>query len=202
MDLALQEDARFDEVGPAGKVLWYLERLEPEGVSETPQFWRYKEVECDHSVDPSMLVLVENLDDELSNITAKTGCGKGCFCAPAVSSSAGGHIAVDFAGEAFFPTAYEARSHSLHPGGSVRSVKDLRLGRQGLWLCLRTRNLVPAARVDARQYSPGAAGKGPGEVIIHAETQRSRRDWVRTVLVGTDGGMVFAMLKQVVTGSL
>lgn len=29
---ALQEDERFDEVGPAGQVLWCLKRLEPEGV--------------------------------------------------------------------------------------------------------------------------------------------------------------------------
>ncbi len=36
MDLALQEDARFDEVGPAGQVLWYLKRLEPEEARETP----------------------------------------------------------------------------------------------------------------------------------------------------------------------
>jgi hypothetical protein len=31
--------------------------------------------------------------------------------------------------------------------------------------------------------------------------QRSRRDWIRTVLVGSDGGIVFAMLKQMVTAA-
>ena len=35
LDLALQEDPRFDEVGPAGEVLWYLHRLEPEEVRQT-----------------------------------------------------------------------------------------------------------------------------------------------------------------------
>ena len=30
LDHALQEDPRFDEVGPAGETLWFLNRLEPE----------------------------------------------------------------------------------------------------------------------------------------------------------------------------
>lgn len=41
LNLALQEDKRFDEVGPAGQVLWYLHRLEPEPVREIPLFLRY-----------------------------------------------------------------------------------------------------------------------------------------------------------------
>ncbi len=32
MDYALQEDNRFDEVGPTGETLWFLRRLEPEWV--------------------------------------------------------------------------------------------------------------------------------------------------------------------------
>src|SRR4030042_581195 len=36
LDLALEEDARFDEVGPAGDVLWFLKRLEPPEVLEPP----------------------------------------------------------------------------------------------------------------------------------------------------------------------
>jgi hypothetical protein len=59
----------------------------------------------------------------------------------------------------------------------------------------RQRELMPGSILRIRR------GEQPGEVIIQADTQRSRRDWVRTVLVGTDGGMVFAMLKQVVTAA-
>jgi len=36
LNLALQEDPRFDEVGPAGEKLWFLNRLEPEQVRTTP----------------------------------------------------------------------------------------------------------------------------------------------------------------------
>ena len=44
-DLALQEDDRFDEVGPSGETLWFLKQFEPEGVKEKPIFLQY------HSVD-------------------------------------------------------------------------------------------------------------------------------------------------------
>jgi hypothetical protein len=41
VDYALQEDERFDEVGPAGTVLWYLRRLEPPEVLYRPQRLEY-----------------------------------------------------------------------------------------------------------------------------------------------------------------
>jgi hypothetical protein len=36
LNYALQEDGRFDEVGPAGEVLWCLKRLEPDEVQQPP----------------------------------------------------------------------------------------------------------------------------------------------------------------------
>ena len=65
----------------------------------------------------------------------------------------------------------------------------------GLEQWYRDRGLMPGSTVRVSR------GKNPGEVIVQADTQRSRRDWVRTVLVGSDGGVVFAMLKQVVTAA-
>lgn len=54
-----------------------------------------------------------------------------------------------------------------------------------------------------RGFMPGsivkvAPSSKPGEVIISAGARRSSRDWMRTVLVGSDGGIVFAMLRQIV----
>ena len=69
LDLALQEDPRFDEVGPAGKVLWYLQRLEPPEVLEPPLYLRYSGLEYDRSLlNDSMLSLENSLGDELSPI--------------------------------------------------------------------------------------------------------------------------------------
>ncbi|HMD81466.1 MAG TPA: hypothetical protein VKE92_09190, partial [Anaerolineales bacterium] len=58
LNLALQEDKRFDEVGPAGEVLWSLHRLEPEEVREVPLFLNYSPIEHDrHLLTPQMLNL-------------------------------------------------------------------------------------------------------------------------------------------------
>ncbi len=34
LNFALQEDRRFDEIGPSGEVIWFLNRLEPEAVRQ------------------------------------------------------------------------------------------------------------------------------------------------------------------------
>jgi hypothetical protein len=57
----------------------------------------------------------------------------------------------------------------------------------------KTHQLIPGSLVEVR------GGDLPGEVIVEARTQRSTKDWVRTVMVGADGGMVYAMLKQPIT---
>jgi len=48
LNLALQEDERYDEVGPSGEVLWYLQSMEPEDVKKVPLFLQYKEIPVDN----------------------------------------------------------------------------------------------------------------------------------------------------------
>ena len=68
LNYALQDDDAFDEVGPAGQVLW----SSANGLSRTVcvkcrSFLRYSEIEHDPSVlDEAMLKLEAQLDDELS----------------------------------------------------------------------------------------------------------------------------------------
>lgn len=70
---ALNQDDRFDEVGPAGHVLWYLTRLEPKEVSETPSMLRYFEIDYDEtSLSADMRALEAEIDDELSDVDEDT----------------------------------------------------------------------------------------------------------------------------------
>ncbi len=39
-------------------------------------------------------------------------------------------------------------------------------------------------------------GKQLGEVLIQPEPKRTNREWIRTLLIGADGGIVYALLKQ------
>jgi hypothetical protein len=98
-----------------------------------------------------------------------------------------------------FPTAYESprvrftlvdgKSGERMPAWVVREHRYV----SGLRDWYEARGLMPGSLLQIRR------GKQPGEAIIEAKTHRTTKDWVRTVIVGADGGVVFALLKQTVT---
>ncbi len=202
LDLALQEDKRFDEVGPAGEVLWYLQRLEPEGVREIPIYLRYRSIDYDPDLlEPDMMNLVYKLDDELSEYDGWVDKGVDVAVSLLYPHLRAGTLPLTPRVQPFFPTAYEApRIRFILVDGETREKFPGWVVREhgyvfGLEDWYRKRELMPGSIIRVRH------GIVPGEVIVQADTQRSRRDWVRTVLVGSDGGIVFAMLKQVVTAA-
>ncbi len=69
LNLALNDDERFDEVGPAGEVLWFLRRMEPDAVREVPQLLEYTPIEYDDELlSDEMFDLETELDDEYTEI--------------------------------------------------------------------------------------------------------------------------------------
>lgn len=200
LDLALQEDPRFDEVGPAGDVLWFLNRLEPAQVIEPPIFLKYTGIDYDRSVlSPEMLALEQHLDDELSPIAEKYKHlteGEIHLIFPHWRS---GTLPLSTRIRHLFPTAYEAPrirftmvdgvTNEKFPGWVVREKRYV----YGLQDWYESHGVMPGSIIRLRQ------GEKPGEVIIQTDSQKSNREWIRTVLVGSDGGIVFAMLKQIVS---
>ena len=202
LDLALQDDPRFDEVGPEGKVLWYLQRLEPESVREIPEQLRYREVEYDRDIlSPEMLALESRLDDELSPNGDPAADDESVQIHLLYPHWRVGALPLTHRIRSFFPTAYDAPrilftlvdgdSGEKFPGWVVRDGSYV----IGLDEWYRKYELIPGSTILVQR------GNRPGEVIVKVESQRSRRDWVRTVLVGADGGVVFATLKQVVSAT-
>jgi len=69
LNLALNDDDRFDEVGPAGEVLWYLRRMEPDAVRDVPGLLDYTPIEYDDDLlSDEMFDLETELDDEYTDI--------------------------------------------------------------------------------------------------------------------------------------
>lgn len=198
LNYALQEDRRFDEVGPAGEVLWCLRRLEPEEVREIPLHLRYSPIEYDHaSLTTQMLNLAAQLDDELSEAEAGQNTQvKEVTVSLIYPHLRAGTLPLSTRVRPLFPTAYESprvrftlvdgRTKQRMPGWVVREHGYV----FGLREWYKANELMPGSLVRIRR------GERPGEVIIEAKTYRSTKDWVRTVIVGADGGMVFALLKQ------
>jgi hypothetical protein len=204
LNLALQEDDRFDEVGPAGEVLWCLQRLEPESVREVPLFLRYNPVEYDRSLlTDDMLALEAQLDDEFSE--ADKGSREE---ADVVTISLiyphwrAGTLPITARVRSMFPTAYESPRVRF-------TLVDGKSGDQIPAWVVRKNRYVSGLRdwYDSLELMPGSLvqikrSDNPGEAIIVAKTHRTTKDWVRTVIVGADGGFVFALLKQTVTAEI
>lgn len=67
LNYAMNQDDRFDEVGPAGVILWHLTRLLPRMVRQVPKILQYLPVKYDRSLlTNEMLQLEYDLDDEHS----------------------------------------------------------------------------------------------------------------------------------------
>ena len=202
LDHALQEDPRFDEVGPSGEVLWFLNRLEPEGVLLTPAYLRYQELEYDRSLlSEEMLELEKKLDDELTPVSGKYPSINEVQLTLNYPHWRAGTLPLTSRINHLFPTAYEAprirfllvdgETNQKFPGWVVRSSHYV----YGLQDWYKSHGLMPGSLIRVKR------GKIPGEVIVQCESRRGSREWVRTVLVGSDGGIVFAMLKQIISSS-
>jgi hypothetical protein len=199
LNYALQFDERFDEVGPAGQVLWCLRRLEPDLVRETPLQLRYTEIEHDrNNLNAAMLNLESQLNDELtpSNENDPHEEISSITIALIYPHLRAGTLPMSVRARKLFPTAYESSRvrFTLIDGKTKQHMPAWAVLANGYVFGLRewykSHQLIPGSLVQIRR------GEKPGEVVIEVKSQRSSKDWVRTVLVGKDGGFVFAMLKQ------
>lgn len=197
MNLALQEDERFDEVGPAGKTLWFLRRLEPEGVQNTPLYLRYQPVSVDFGPARSEIEALNRLVfDELEPEGDLPRKAEEIEVSLIFPHWRAGTIPLSKSIARLFPTAYEAPR--------VRFLfVDEETGKEFAGWVVRPNRYVFGLRewIEEKELIPGSLfvikqGNEPGKVVIKALKKKSTKEWLRTVLVGTDGGVVLTMLKQ------
>jgi hypothetical protein len=203
LNLALQEDGRFDEVGPSGQILWYLHRLEPEPVLQPPLQLRYFPTPYDAARVAPLIKQFEGLiPDELET------CGNGKINGDEVSLSLlyphlrAGTLPLCEEMIRFFPTAYESPRVQF-------TLVDADSGQKLSCWVVRTQKYIYGLRewYVKNDMMPGSIltiqrGAHPGEVFIRANRKRPARDWVRTAMIGVDGGIVFALLKHSLTSTL
>jgi hypothetical protein len=200
LNLALQEDDRFDEVGPTGEVLWFLRRLEPDGVQEPPITLRYSPSAFDPEPIKEWLMQFERLvfDELHTPISEKTAPEVISVCLTYPHWRAG-TLPLSGGIRKVFPSALEsprirftfvdAVTNQLSSGWVVRPYNYV-FGLREWYL---SQGLFPGAILHISK------SKKPGEVIVRVEKHRANREWMRTILIGADGGVVFAVLKQLVS---
>ncbi|MDZ4159054.1 MAG: hypothetical protein U1B80_04610, partial [Anaerolineaceae bacterium] len=177
LNLALQEDGRFDEVGPAGEVMWYLRRLEPEAVKNIPVYLRYQPAPSEsETVGEPENLLPAYVIDELDNSVTDAAPNEAIVSLILPHWRAG---TLPLAGSLFnlFPTAHESprirftfiapESGESFPGWVVRQSKYV----YGLSEWYAEQGLMPGSLIYLRR------SKNQGEIIISTEKRRSTRDW-------------------------
>ena len=202
LNLALQQDGRFDEVGPAGEIFWFLKRLEPEWVQQTPPYLTFLTIKYDHTRVEDLVIVVENeVQDELEIEGPSSRDVNEAIISLIFPHWRSGTLPLTTRIRRLFPTAYEAPrvlftfvdgdSGQKFYGWVVRSSRYV----YGLKDWYATQGLVPGSLVHIIR------SKNRGEVIIKAEKKRAAREWIRTALIGADGGIVFANLKQLISAN-
>jgi hypothetical protein len=171
-------------------------------VLDPPIYLRYAGIDYDRSrLTGEMLTLERGLDDELSPFESKGQQSNEAEISLIFPHWRAGTLPLSSRVRDLFPTAYEAPRirFTLIDGDTGESIPAwvVRPKRYvyGLKEWYESKDLIPGSIVHLRR------GQQPGEVIIKRDGRRSTREWIRTVLVGSDGGVVFAMLKQVVAST-
>lgn len=200
LNYALQEDPRFDEVGTTGQFSWFLRRLEPAEVLETPLYLRSDGISAiSDDLDDDTYQLLDSLDDELSFTAADINDAE-----PAESVKLtltyphwrAGSLPVTPLTNQVLPSALE--SHTI----KVSFIDEQTQQPISAWI-VREHNYVTGLRewYEERNLIPGSILEisrtdDPGVMKISPERKRSNKEWIKTVLVGADGGLVFALLRQ------
>ncbi len=194
LNYALQEDKRFDEVGPAGQVLWFLQRLEPAEVLTPPRYLKYEPLPQVVPLPPELQALEADLDDEYGPAHESLPAEEVTLYLTFPHLRAGA-LPLSSKLAALFPTAYvtprirftliDAHTGEKRPGWVVRPGRYV----FGLAEWYRKYEMPVGGSLTVRK------GETPGEVIVRIARRKPIREWVRAAAV-SEGRVSFVMQKR------
>ena len=199
LDYALQEDERFDEVGPAGQVLWYLHRLEPQEVLNTPPTLKVEAVDESIKLPIALQNLEADIDDEFGSPHDYGDAANGEVTLHLTfPHRRAGTLPLSEKVKRIFPTAYESprvrftlvdgHSGEKHPGWVVREGRYV----YGLEEWYKKYEMPVGGTITVKR------GEAPEEVVVKIARRKLAREWLRTAAIA-DGKISFAMQKRPIT---
>ncbi len=185
---ALNEDERFDEVGPSGRILWFLRRMEPEAILQLPMWLEYRPIPYDPAVIREELRQLEaQLQDELSPDDEPVEPVERATITLIYPHWRVGSLPLNATLRTLFPTAsvaqrvyftfVDAETGERFPGWVVQPHRFV----FGLRDWYQAKGVIPGARITVRR------GEQPDEIVVHTDTRRPIREWIRTVRVDEQG---------------
>jgi hypothetical protein len=198
LNYALDNDSRFDEVGPVNTVLWYLRRLEPIEVLNPPLMLIYSPIEYDTSLlSPEMKSLEREIDDEWSDLPDTSIDGDEVEITLNYPHRRVGTLPLNARMRQVFPTArrtpriyvtlVDGQDGEEYVGWVVRQERYV----FGLGALFRKHKLPVGARVNIRR------GEEPGKIIINFSAYKPRTEWIR-IIIPRDGQITFEDQKRAI----
>ena len=198
LNYSLNQDERFDEVGPAGQILWFLRSREPVMVLDPPKHLAAASIPYDHNVlDPSLVLLERDLEDEWSDaVYSPTPDADRLTLTLTFPHRRVGTLPLTPSLKTFFPSGRTERIRFLFRDGTTG---DTWPG----WVVHRHRYVFGLDEwYESNQLPAGAfielsRSSEPGIVEIDYRRRRRTSEWIRVAVI-RDGRLTFEMRKQLV----
>lgn len=188
LNYSLNNDSRFDEVGPTGEVLWHLTRLEPPEVRQTPALLRYTAIEYDRTLlAAEMNALEVEIGDEFSTLPPLPSDTDEQVITLIYPHRRLGTLPLSTRTETVFPTArqtprvwftlVDGQDGEEFPAWAVRSDRYV----FGLAKFYRKHKLPIGAYVSVKPHEEA------GKIIVNFRAYRPRTEWIRLIVPKPEG---------------
>lgn len=198
----LANDDRFDDVGPTGQILWYLERLEPPEAHHPPRRLQVSNGQTYNAAEfeEELRAIIADIDDETTNPEDIPVVGPDTPQITVVLNYPHwrvGSLPLTPKTESFFPTSYynpvmfefvDGRTGDSFPGWVVYNHKYV----FGLDQWYKKNKLPVGAYIDIKRTGD------PKRVIVDYQPTRAQRDWIRLATV-VNHQLTFQMNTQAIS---
>ncbi|MCA9932874.1 MAG: hypothetical protein H6662_04015 [Ardenticatenaceae bacterium] len=191
---ALLNDERFDEIAPAGKVAWFLRRMEPDGVKETPERLQYTAVSYDRALlSPQLLTLERELDDEWSELDP-VGTADATTLTLTYPHRWAGTLPLSSRTRPLFPASNSPRQRVIFVDeGTGDEIVGWVVQHEryiyGLKDWYEENGLAVGGYIYLRP------GTEPGKIMLNYDRRRPQREWVRIATVA-DNRIKFELMRR------
>jgi hypothetical protein len=199
LEYALYSDERFEEVGPAGEMAWFLRRLEPPEVMFPPRRLACEPTSSARSrLSAPLQALERELDDEWGTPVEPDGAIREVTLILDFPHWRVGALPLTPKLANIFPHAHQAthirfefvdrETSERFPGWVVTPFRFV----FGLAEWYAKKGLLPGGILHIRE------GSNPGEIILEAATRKPAREWIRTASASANNRLTFLMQKQAI----
>ena len=181
MNYTLSHDSRFDEVGRAGEVLWFLTRMEPTAVKNKPQTLEYTPIDHNRDLlDDDMLALEQEIGDELSPLKDQRGVTQGTITLIYPHRRAG-TLPLNWRVRHIFPAARRSARIwiTLVDADDGETFTGWVLPRERYVYGLQP--LYEKHQIPIGAYVTVSTGAQPDQINIDFNLYKARTEWIRLI---------------------